>query len=162
MIALTGHQLQHWTNHTTANWKRLIAAHPQILTFPCSIRETQNVAQLLQHIVAVELRYAELLNDRPQTSYDDIPYHSADALFATHDSAMRLLTPLLDRDDAFWDFMLEMQTRSAGVLCATRRTVFVHLHTHSIRHYAQLATISRTHGIPPDWYSDYILLPPAS
>lgn len=58
MVAITGIELLDWVEETSRGWKRLVAAHPEILSFPCDIRETKNVAQLLQHIVAVELRYA--------------------------------------------------------------------------------------------------------
>jgi uncharacterized damage-inducible protein DinB len=53
---------------------------------------------------------------------------------------------------------LAFSTRSAGVLKASRRTVFVHLLMHSIRHYAQLATIVRHNGVKPDWGMDYLLM----
>lgn len=158
MVAITGTELLDWVEETSRGWKKLITAHPEILSFPCDIRETKNAAQLLQHIVAVELRYAERLNELPQTPYESIPYDSAEVIYTTHDRAMELLRPLLDRDDAFWEEVLEMKTRSAGTLRATRRTVLVHLLTHSIRHYAQLATLSRQQGVPPDWHMDYILM----
>lgn len=158
MVALTGIELLDWVEETSRGWKRLISAHPEILSFPCDIRETKNVAQLLQHIVAVELRYAERLNELPETSYESIPYDSAVVIYATHGRAMELLRPLMNRDDRFWETILEMKTRSAGILRATRRTVLVHLLTHSIRHYAQLATLARKQGIAPDWAMDYIMM----
>jgi uncharacterized damage-inducible protein DinB len=158
MVAITGIELLDWVEETSRGWKRLISAHPEILSFPCDIRETKNVAQLLQHIVAVELRYAERLNELPQTPYESIPYDSVEAIYTTHDRAIEMLRPLLNRDDSFWEEVLEMKTRSAGVLRATRRTVLAHLLTHSIRHYAQLATLSRQQGVPPDFAMDYILM----
>jgi uncharacterized damage-inducible protein DinB len=42
-------------------------------------------------------------------------------------------------------------------LRATRRTILMHLLTHSIRHYAQLATLTRKQGVAPDWSMDYLL-----
>jgi uncharacterized damage-inducible protein DinB len=71
---------------------------------------------------------------------------------------MEMLRPLLKRDEAFWETVLEMKTRSAGILRASRRTVLVHLLTHSVRHYAQLATLVRNHGIPSGIDMDYILM----
>ncbi len=158
MVAVTGTELEEWVEQTSRGWKRLIAAHPEILSLPCDIRDTKSVAQLLQHIVAVEVRYAERLNELPETPYESIPFDSVDGLYATHGRAMELLRPLMDRDEHFWETVLEFKTRSAGTLRATRRTVLVHLLTHSIRHYAQLATLVRTHGIAPDWQMDYLLM----
>jgi uncharacterized damage-inducible protein DinB len=159
MVAVTGEELQAWVENTSDGWKAFLTEHPEILSLPCDIRETQSVAQLLQHIVAVELRYAERLNELPQTPYESIPFDSAAAIYATHDRAMDLLRPLLDsRDDAFWETVLEMQTRSAGIMRASRRTVVVHMLTHSIRHYAQLATLVRQHGVVHNLQADYILM----
>ena len=157
MVAITGEELQEWIENMSSGWRKLLSAQPEILSFPCDIRETSTVAQLLQHIVAVELRYAERLNELPQTEYSGIPYDSVDALYATHDRAMELLRAL-DRDEAFWETVLEIKTRSAGSLRASRRTVLVHMLTHSVRHYAQLATLVRNHGVPSGLDMDYILM----
>ena len=156
MLALTGEDLLSWLDDTTSRWTSLIDAHPQVLGFPCDVRETENVAQLLQHIVAVELRYAERLADRPETDYSNIPYSSTADIAATHRQAMGLLQPLLARDDTFWNESIQFVTRSAGTVQATRRTVLVHLAMHAIRHYAQLATLVRQHGVKPDWFMDYL------
>jgi uncharacterized damage-inducible protein DinB len=158
MVAITGEELQKWVEHSSDSWKKLLSEHPEILSFPCDIRETKSVAELLQHIVAVELRYSERLNEIPQTPYESIPFDTVEAIYATHDRAMELLRPLLDRDEAFWGIVLEFQTRSAGTLRASRRTVLVHQLTHSIRHYAQLATLVRKHGVAHDWKLDYLFM----
>jgi uncharacterized damage-inducible protein DinB len=165
MVAITGAELQKWVEHTSDDWKKLLTAHPEALDFPCDIRETQTVAQLLQHIVAVELRYTERLHELPQTDYAAIPFDSVAAIYATHDRAMDMLRPLLDNDGAWWEEVLEFKTRSAGILRVSRRTALGQLLTHSIRHYAQLATLVRTHGIKHDLNADYILMglvPPAA
>ena len=158
VVAITGTELQEWVEKTSRGWRKLISAHPEILSFPCDIRETNSVAQLLQHIIAVELRYAERLNDLVETPYEAISFDSVEVIYATHDRAMEMLRPLMRRDDAFWEGELEFKTRSAGTMRATRRTVLVHLLMHSIRHYAQLATLIRKEGLAPDWGMDYILM----
>jgi uncharacterized damage-inducible protein DinB len=158
MVAVRGSELLEWVESMTGGWKRLLTAHPEILEFPCDIRETTSVAQLLQHIVAAELRYAERLNGLVETPYESVPYGSVEALYQTHDRAMNLLRPLLNRDEAFWETELEFRTRSAGPFHATRRTIFVHLLTHSVRHYAQLATLTRKQGVSPDFPMDYLLM----
>ena len=158
MVAITGAELQKWVEHTSDSWKKLLTERPEILSFPCDIRETKSVAELLQHVVAAELRYAERLNEIPQTPYESIPFDSVETIYATHDRAMELLRPLLDRDEAFWETILEFQTRSAGTLRASRCTVLVHLLTHSIRHYAQLATLVRHHGVAHNWMLDYLVM----
>jgi uncharacterized damage-inducible protein DinB len=158
MVAITGAELLEWVEQTSSGWEKLLSAHPEALSFPCDIRETKSVAELLQHIIAVELRYAERLNEIPQTPYESIPFDSVEAIYATHDRAVELLRPLLERDESYWGTVLEFKTRSAGTLRASRRTVLVHLLTHSIRHYAQLATLVRQHGVAHDLIMDYIFM----
>ncbi len=158
MTALTAEELQAWVEETSRQWMRFIEAHSAILSLPCDIRETSSVAQLLQHIVAVELRYAERLSGLEPTSYDQIPCDSAGAIFEIHQRAMTLLRPLLKRGAEFWETPLEFTTRSAGKLGAPRRVILVHLLMHSIRHYAQLATLVRQHGFRPDWEMDYLMM----
>lgn len=158
MTALTVEELQAWFERTTKGWRQLVAKNPQVLSLPCDVRETSSVAQLLQHIVAVELRYAERLRGLPESAYDAIPYSSAEEIYATHDRAMDLLRGLPKWSAADWEHVLEFQTRSAGILHASRRVILVHLFMHSIRHYAQLATLVRQHGVKPDWGMDYLFM----
>jgi uncharacterized damage-inducible protein DinB len=158
MVTVTGIELVDWVQKTSEAWKKLIVEHPKILSFACDIRESKTVAQLLQHVVGVELRYAERLNSLPETPHEAIQHDSVEVIYATHDRAMELLLPLLDRDDQFWETVLEMKTRSAGALRATRKTTLVHLLTHSVRHYAQLATLVRREGVSGNFAMDYILM----
>jgi uncharacterized damage-inducible protein DinB len=158
MTALTLDELQAWTERTTQGWRQLVAKNPQVLSLPCDVRETSSVAQLLQHIVAVELRYTERLRGIPESDYNAIPYGAAEEIFATHDRAMELLRGLPNWSADDWEHTLEFKTRSAGTLRASRRVLLVHLFMHSIRHYAQLATLVRQHGIAPDWGMDYLFM----
>jgi len=157
---LHGDELVFWVERTSSGWRELLERHPQALALPCDIRETRTVAEFLQHIVAVELRYAERLSDLPETGYEAIPFDSVASLYATHDRAMRLLGPLESHDDNWWQERIEFATRSGGTIGAPRKTVFVHLLMHSIRHYGQLATLLRRHGVAPGWMMDYLDMRP--
>ena len=79
-------------------------------------------------------------------------------IYAIHDRAMAMLRELLSRDHVDWEDLLAFSTHDGGVLRATRRTVFVHLLTHSIRHHAQLATAVRHGGVRADWEMDYLFM----
>jgi uncharacterized damage-inducible protein DinB len=158
MTGLTGEELLAWVDRTSQGWQELVAKHPETLSFPCDVRETKSVAEFLQHIVAVELRYAERLHGRTETPYEQIGMDSGEVIFATHDTAMRLYLDLLADNDFAWDEEIDFQTRSAGLLRASRRTVLIHAMMHSIRHYAQLATLVRQHGVKPDWAMDYLFM----
>lgn len=153
---LDGSELMAWVNSTSTNWKQLFSDHPEAVDIPCDIRETHSSRELLQHIVAVELRYAQRLSGLQETPYEDIAVASLDALYAVHERAMLLLSDLSSHDENWWNECLEFQTRSSGMMRAPRRMIFVHLLMHSIRHYAQPATLMRRHGISPQWMMDYL------
>jgi uncharacterized damage-inducible protein DinB len=158
MTALTTDELIAWVNETSRRWQAHLIAHPQVLELDCDIREGARVRDLVHHIVAVELRYAERLNDLPISSYDAVPNDTVDHLYDTHARAMSLLQQAIAAPNTNWDEDLEFPTRSAGTLTARRRTIVVHMLMHSIRHYAQLGTIARHGGAAPDWLGDYLLM----
>lgn len=158
MTGLSGEELLAWVERTSDGWRGLLQEHPHLLALECDIMSTGTVAKLLQHIVAVELRYAQRLLDLPERSYEDIGYSSVDDLFATHAEAISLLRQLLSDPEADLEQTISVLTRSAGRLRASRRTVLVHALMHSIRHYAQLATLVRQHGVKPGWPMDYLLM----
>jgi len=139
-------------------WKVFLLEHPHALEPPCDIRETRTVGELLQHIVTVEQRYAQCLAGAEETPYDEIPFDTAEEIDRTHNRAMSLLSELHDRGESFWDKWIQFTTRSGRAIELPRRIVFVHLLMHSVRHYAQLATILRQHGHPVDFAMDYIIM----
>jgi uncharacterized damage-inducible protein DinB len=154
--ALTASETLAWLNKTSHGWRTLIEAHPEILTLPCTIGGVSTAGGLLQHIVAVELRYAERLAGLPATDYAAVPFDSAAALYATHDRAAQILQQQIDRDDIDWSERIEFTTRSMGPARSSRKTVLFHAMLHSTRHYAQLATLVRENGIKPTSPMDYL------
>ena len=154
---LTANELIIWVEKTSTGWRNLLAAHPELLAVPCDVNNVQSVAQLLQHIVAVELRFAERLSDLPATDYTNIAYDSVEKIYATHDHAFSLIDKLL-ASHMDWDQPIEFSTRVMGPARSTPKTILFHLLLHSIRHYAQLATLARQQGIKPDWGMDYLLM----
>jgi uncharacterized damage-inducible protein DinB len=158
VVALSGEELMAWVEKTSERWVGLVGAHPEALAFPCDVRETQTVMELLQHIVAVEMRYAQRLRGVAESEYEEFSLTSVEELYRKHDEAMAMLRDLLPKGEGFWEETIAFQTRSMGVLYASRRTVFVHTLMHSIRHYAQLATLVRQRGVTPDWAMDYLFM----
>ena len=152
---LSANEMLAWLEHSSNRWKLLLETHPEILDLPCSVAGVITAGGLLQHIVAVELRYAERLADLPATDYEAIPFDSVDAIYATHERAANLLREQIERK-VTWSERIEFPTRSVGNVRASRRAVLFHSMLHSIRHYAQLATLVRENGIKPDWPMDYL------
>jgi uncharacterized damage-inducible protein DinB len=152
---LTANELLAWLEHSSTRWKSLLESRPEILDLPCGIAGVTNAGGLLQHLVAVELRYAERLADLPATDYAAITFDSPEAIYATHDRAMKLLREQMERA-VDWRERIDFPTRSVGRVRASRRAVLFHSMLHGIRHYAQLATLVREGGIKPDWPMDYL------
>jgi uncharacterized damage-inducible protein DinB len=154
---LTAQDLIAWLEKTSTGWRQLLIKHPELFTLPCDIMGVKTVAELLQHIVAVELRYAQRLADLPASDYANIPFNSVESIYATHDHAITIFQQLL-ASDIDWNASIEFATRSMGQARSARKTILFHALLHSIRHYAQLATLARQHGVKPDWPMDYIFM----
>jgi hypothetical protein len=110
---LTAQDLIAWLEKTSTGWRQLLLEHPELLAMACDIVGVKTVAELLQHIVAVELRYAERLADLPVSDYADIPFDSVETIYATHNRAMMILKQLL-ASDIDWDAPIEYATRTMG------------------------------------------------
>jgi uncharacterized damage-inducible protein DinB len=154
---LTAGEILAWNEKTAAGWRQLLADHPELLTQPCDIAGTKTVAELLQHIVAAQLRYAERLAGLPTSDYADIPFDSVNSIYATHDRAMRIFQQLF-ASDIDWNQPMDFTTRTMGTLRSNRKTILFHALLHGIRHYAQLASLVRQFGVKPDWPMDYLFM----
>lgn len=157
-IALTAEEIMAWSEKTSAGWHQLLEKHPEVLSIPCDVMGVTTVGGLLQHIVAVELRYAERLASLPMTEYAEVAFDSAAAIYTTHAKASSLYRDLLATSDFDWEAPMEFLTQTQGRLRATRRAIFFHALLHSQRHYAQLATLVRQHGVKPELGMDYLLV----
>ena len=155
MTSLTGKEVLTWNDSNAKRWRNLLGKHPNALSVRCDIRGGSTVADLLQHIVAAELRYAERLHGEPVTEYEDIPKASVNDIFDTHDLAFAKYRGLLENDSYEWHTDIEFTTKD-GLVVAPRRVVLFHAMLHSIRHYAQLATLLRHAGIAADWQQDFL------
>lgn len=154
---LTAEEVLRWNESTSAAWRTLLDERPELLTLSCDIAKTSIVAQLLQHIVAVELRYAERLAGVPETDYEQIPYDTVEKIYATHDRAVQLFRQAL-ASDLDWDKVIEFTTRSRGAVKASLKTILFHALLHSQRHYAQLGTLMRQHGHAVERPADYLFM----
>src|SRR5271170_7642905 len=156
--ALAATELLQWNDMTAQRWKALLAAHPEALELSCDVYGAGTVRGLLRHIFAVETRYAERLGGETVTPYEQIPDGSMELLFGLHDAAMAKYGKLLADDSIDWEEKLEFTTISAGTRSAKRKVILFHSFLHGIRHYAQLATLVRQHGIKPDWPMDFLFM----
>ncbi len=155
---MTPDDLLKWNDATAANWRDLVNTNPAILQLPSDIRDAKTVGQVLQHIAAVELRFAQRLAAQPESDYNDVRYGTGDEVYATHAQALDILRMLLADKTYDWAVEFDFNTITLGRIRASRQAVFLHALMHSIRHYAQLATLVRQHGFKPGWPMDYLYL----
>ncbi len=145
-----------WNDKTAQNFHDFVQENPTIFSLPLDIRSSETIVSTLQHIVYLELRFANLIAGVAKTPLEDIPKDSIEALHAIHTRAMAIVRQLLC-DPAFdWSQELAFEIPNLGRLDASRETFLVYLTMHSIRHYAQLATIVRQAGFEPNWRMDYL------
>jgi uncharacterized damage-inducible protein DinB len=156
--AVSMDELLRWNDLTATRWAALLTAHPEALDLPCDIYSSGHVRGALRHIMAVELRYSERLTGKPVTPYEEVPDGSVEELFAVHEKTLATIRALLDDPAQDWEQDMEFTTISAGTQHATRRIMMAHALLHGIRHYAQLATLVRQHGIKPDWPMDFLAI----
>jgi uncharacterized damage-inducible protein DinB len=155
--ALTAEELLAWSDRTFQQWIALFQVQPWLLTVSCDIyKPASTVADLMQHIVVVEIRYAERLAGRPETPYEAIAT-TPEAIAGAHVRAHALFQQELGKQ-IDWEQKLTFQTISMGTLAASRKTILFHALLHGIRHYAQLATVIRQNGAKLNFAMDYLMM----
>ncbi len=143
----------------TGKWREFFGAHPEALDIKVELAGMQDVRGVVLHIFVVEVLYGERLAGvvREKIAWEDFPVHSLDQLFSYHELAAEHFRNFLARvrpED--WDEVLSFGTME-WKLKASRRKMFVHTMLHSVRHWAQLATVLRQNGLKQDWQHDFIL-----
>lgn len=157
MRGLSFGELLDYCAEETGHWGDFFKKNPAALDLPSDIAGTRNVREVVVHIVAVQVRYAERLLNQPVSEYDVYMPMSADQLFAAaHKSAEDLRSFAVAANDPDWDGTMSFPTRTGGTLTGSRRKIFIHALLHGLRHWAQLATFLRQQGFKQDWQHDFI------
>ena len=155
---LTADELLRFCFGETQRWRDWLAANQKLLDLPIDIAQAKTVRDLVLHIVAVDLRYAERLLGEKVTDYEELPTSTLAELFSTADRAReKLETFAQTASDAEWNQVLNFPTRSAGTLSSSKRKIFIHTLLHGMRHWAQLATYLRQQGHKQPWAHDFLL-----
>jgi uncharacterized damage-inducible protein DinB len=158
VCALTCAEMLAYNQDSANRWERWLVRNPAALDVPCDVMNVGTVRMLVQHIFAVELRFSQRLMDEAPADYANLPADSLERLIGIHNRATaNFETFLATANGPMMEEVLEFVTRTAGTLRASRRSMFVHAMVHSIRHWAQLATLLRQHGMKTDWAQDYLV-----
>jgi uncharacterized damage-inducible protein DinB len=153
---ITLEELLAWSDESTRRWFGFLQANSAVLDLPSGIYGTADVLGLVKHIVVVETRHGQRLAGEPVAGYEQFPDGPLDALLAVHEQAVARFRHLLADPNADWLATIDYTTLTAGTLHDSRRKIFAHAQLHSIRHWAQLATLARAAGIPSGIMGDLL------
>jgi len=139
-------ELLQYVNEETAKWREFFQSNPTALDVPVSIAGTKRVRDMLLHIFAVELRYAERLNHVAEvTPYERHTGKPSEELFAMGEQSRAVLAEYLPMAHEL-DRVLTFRPLTSGELSASKRKIAIHMLLHGVRHWAQLATALREAG----------------
>jgi len=116
------------------------------------------IGELVRHIFSAEKRYVERLAGRSLTDSALIPTDDLDALFQfgrRSRNDLRAFVETFPSDG--WDVPQDF-TIVNYFLRATPRKILIHILMHEIRHWAQIATLLRLHGLT-DEFHDFLFSP---
>jgi len=121
-----------------------------------------HVGDLIKHIFSAEKRYVDRLSDRPLTDPATIPADRIEALFGFGQRSREDLRSFIDAlPESEWDVAHEYNILKFTIQ-ATPRKIIVHVLTHEIRHWAQIATVLRFNGLITGEMHDFLVSPALS
>ena len=116
------------------------------------------VGELMRHIFSAEKRYVERLGERPLTDTSLVAADNLEALFQFGRQSREELKDFVEVFPAEnWDVPFEFKLMNS-VLRVTPKKIIVHVLTHEVRHWAQIATLLRLNGVTGDFH-DFLFSP---
>ena len=107
----------------------------------------QTIGDLIKHIFIAEKHHIERLSNRPLTDPDSIPNDSIEQIFQFGRRSRKDLEEFVKVHPAEdWDVPREFEILN-NLVSVTPRKFVVHILTHEIRHWAQIATMFRLNGL---------------
>jgi uncharacterized damage-inducible protein DinB len=144
---------------TSARWNNFFTANPAAALVPTDIARAKDVGELVWHIHAASFRLAQRLLGEELTGPDPFSAtHGTPAAFALGAEAVKKLGQFLaSASEATLEEQFEFKSRlTQQPISGTKRKLYLHVMVHAIRHWAQIATIVRRAGFPPDWGQDIL------
>ncbi|HVP52473.1 MAG TPA: DinB family protein [Terriglobales bacterium] len=158
MYGISFSELLRFDEQETDRWHQFLAKQrPGVLDLGIDLAGGGTVRDLLLHMFAVELKYAERVSGSALTQLSDLPTGTIDEIFSIATKAQgKMKTYLKTASEAELNGKITFPTLSAGEQTATRRKVLGHALIHSLRHWAQLTTEMRRRGYKTDWHHDFL------
>ena len=144
---------------TTAKWKGFFAANPAAADVATDIAGSDTIGGLVSHIYMAAVRSSERLLGEPLGDFKGTARNLAGAWELERKATANLQRFLATANDAALDEVLRFTTKAAGEVAVSRRKLCLHIFVHTIRHWAQIGTIVRQQGYPPDWAQDVLFSP---
>lgn len=157
MVGISFSELLRFRDEETEHWQQFLRAQgAAALELPVEIAG-KTVRDLLLHIFAVELKYAERLAGAPLTRPDQLKKDTLDDLFAIAGRAQQHFRAFLgSATESVMKESITFPTLSAGEQTASKRKVLGHALLHSLRHWAQLTSEMRRRGHKTGWHHDFL------
>jgi uncharacterized damage-inducible protein DinB len=156
LVAVTFEDLLADYQLTTAKWKKFFAANPAAAEVATDIAGSGTIGGLVSHIYMAAVRSSERLLGEPISDFKGAERNLAGAWELEPRATANLRRFLDTANDAALDEILRFQTKAAGEVAVSRRKLCLHIFVHTIRHWAQIGTIVRQQGYPPDWGQDIL------
>jgi uncharacterized damage-inducible protein DinB len=141
-------------------WRAWLEAQPLELldvAFGNPAQRMGNVREMIWHIFVTEWVYACVLNGEPFDGWDQFTRDSIADVFAIGEQARAGLRKYLTTaTEAGAASPVTLSARGFTVSGSARKFL-THAFVHSLRHWAQLATVLRQHGHASDWPHDFVL-----
>lgn len=150
---ITFAELLAYSNEENERWKDFFSRHPEALELPLDI--AGSVKELVVHIFLVELFFARAINGMAQVPSRDVVPVSIEELFSLGEQAAELFHKFMaNASPEGWKEQVEV---TSVRLKASRRKMLAQALTHSMRHWAQIATFLRQQGHKQEWQHDFLL-----
>jgi uncharacterized damage-inducible protein DinB len=152
--------LLRYSESEALRWRSWFEAQPaDVLDLPFgdTARRMGNVREMIWHIFITEWVYACVLNGEPYDRWDQFKSHSVAELFEIGERARAGLWKYLATANEAG--MATELTLSGGgfTIGGSARKFLTHTFVHSLRHWAQLATVLRQNGRETSWPHDFVL-----
>jgi uncharacterized damage-inducible protein DinB len=146
-------ELLAYTEEENRRWKDFFTRHPEALDLPLDV--AGSVRELVRHIFAVELFFANQVTGGEGINPDKLPSETLDQIFGISEKAAGIYRDFFARARSEdWSEMIELSRVNRK---ASRRKMVVQALTHSIRHWAQIATFLRQQGLKQEWRHDFLM-----
>jgi uncharacterized damage-inducible protein DinB len=114
-----------------------------------------SVRELLRHIFAVELYFANQITGEAKINPDELPSTTLDEIFGIGEKAAKIYRDFFAQ--AKPEDWVEQVKLGRINLNASKRKLVTQALTHSMRHWAQISTFLRQRGLKQEWNHDFLL-----